>query len=201
MRIGITGGIGSGKSFICDEMRKYGFRIYNCDDEAKRLMVEDQNIVNSLKKIIGDEAYSSDNKLNKAAIAKFLFSNNKNAQRINAIVHPAVKKDFLRWAKEIENSTEPNIKKIPIMESAILYESHFEDVVDKVVLIWAEEQTRLKRAMERDNTSQEAIKARMSSQLPGKELLKRADYVFNHEDYSTTNVELQKLLNYIEKNT
>ena len=97
MRIGITGGIGSGKSYVCNLLRQRGIPVYNCDEEAKRLMVESAAIRQQLSQLIGEDAYIN-NVLNKPAVAHFLFANADNAARINRIVHPVVKQDFLRWA-------------------------------------------------------------------------------------------------------
>lgn len=199
MKIGITGGIGSGKSFICQILKDKGFPVYSCDDEAKRLMVENMEIIQSLKKLISDDAYIEQHTdegntyyiLNKPVIAQYLFANPSNAARVNAIVHPIVKADFCNWASKQD-------QKCVFMECAILFESGFEDTVDKTVLIFANERNRLKRAMKRDNATEQQIRSRMSQQISGKEACQRADYVFDHNDYDTTDEEIEKLLLWIK---
>ncbi len=193
MRIGITGGIGSGKTYICNLLKEKGYPVYNCDDEAKRLMTVDKDIISGIKALVGEDAYSRDGALNKPAIAKYLFSNTDNGERINNIVHPVVKNDFLRWAKEQEANGN-----VAIMECAILYESQFDSTVDRTVLIWAKDSTRLKRAMLRDQASQEAIAARMKVQISSEEARRKADFIFNHEDYDETDAEMHRLIEYIE---
>lgn len=199
MKIGITGGIGSGKSYICQILKQMGYPVYNCDDEAKRLMVENKQIIDSLRALISDDAYivqhTPDGKsiftLNKQLIANYLFANKDNASKVNAIVHPVVKADFADWSKK------QNCDNV-FMECAILFESGFEDTVDKTVLIYADVELRLKRAMIRDKVSEKQIRSRMLQQISGVEAYKRADYVFNHNDYRTTNEEIRKLLLWIK---
>ena len=198
MKIGITGGIGSGKSYICRMLKSVGYPVYTCDDEAKRLMIENKEIIDALSKLIGDNAYIkhqiSDGhtiySLNKPVIATYLFSNPENAQKINGIVHPVVKNDFLNWVEE-------QTCKDVLMESAILFESGFEDIVDKVVLIYADEDIRIKRVAKRDKASEKEIRERMNHQICGQEAYERADYIFDHNYYDTTDEEVRKLVEWL----
>lgn len=200
MKIGITGGIGSGKSYICNRLKSLGFPVYNCDEAAKRLMVENEEIITSLRKLIDADAYTEQctddgrivYSLNKPLIANFLFANSDNASKVNAIVHPIVKKDFTEWC---ERQKEEHV----FMECAILFESNFDTVVDKCVLIYADEEKRLHRAMVRDNATEEQIRNRMRHQISNEEARKRADYIFDHNDYDTMDDELKKLIYWIEK--
>ena len=189
VKIGITGGIGSGKTYICNLLRERGYEVYNCDDEAKRLMLEDEEIISQIKTLIGNDAYTPDGQLNKPVIANFIFSDKDNAAKVNSIVHPAVKKDFLHWAED---------KPDAIMESAILFESGFDNVVDTTVLIWADARNRLKRAMTRDHATREQIEARMAAQISDDEARRKADYIFRHNNYDETENEMRKLIQYIE---
>ena len=193
MKIGITGGIGSGKTYISQQLAAAGYPIYNCDDEAKRLMHSSPHIRHQLTSLIGSHAYTANGQLNRAAIAEYLFSNEEHAAHINAIVHPAVKADFRAWATR---QTAPHC----FMESAILFESGFNDTVDKVVLVYADEQTRLHRAIQRDHATEQQIRARMAQQIPTAEAVRRADYVLYNTQTANTAVEMQKLLNWIETN-
>lgn len=181
VKIGITGGIGSGKSFVCRMFAELGFPIYDCDSEAKRLMTESVEIKQRLTSLIGENAYEGST-LNKPVIAKYLFADKDNAQRVNSIVHPVVKRDFLTWAK---SQSSP----IVIQECAILFESGFEDTVDKTIEVYAPESIRLQRAMSRDNAQESQIRARMAQQMPEEEKKAKADFVIIND--GETNIKLQ----------
>lgn len=168
--IAITGGIGSGKSYISNILQEYGIPIYNTDDEAKRLMVSDEGIRHDLIALLGEEVYV-EGTLNKSLLASYLFADAENAARINGIVHPRVKLDFCRW---LEQHTD---KEIVGMECAILFEAGFDDAVDAVVMVYAPEALRVERAMKRDHATEAQIRARIAAQLDDEEKRKRADYV------------------------
>ena len=168
--IAITGGIGSGKSYISNILQEYGIPIYNTDDEAKRLMVSDEGIRHDLMALLGKEVYV-EGTLNKSLLASYLFADAENAARINGIVHPRVKTDFCRW---LEQHTD---KEIVGMECAILFEAGFDDTVDAVVMVYAPEALRVERAMKRDHATESQIRARMAAQMNDEEKRKRADYV------------------------
>ena len=168
--IAITGGIGSGKSYISNILQEYGIPIYNTDDAAKRLMVSDEGIRHDLIALLGEEVYV-EGTLNKSLLASYLFADAENAARINGIVHPRVKLDFCRW---LEQHTD---KEIVGMECAILFEAGFDDAVDSVVMVYAPEALRVERAMKRDHATEAQIRARIAAQLDDEEKRKRADYV------------------------
>lgn len=168
--IAITGGIGSGKSYVSALLQKQGIPIYNADDEAKRLMLGDEGIREGLMDLLGDEVYTDGN-LNKPLLASYLFADAGNAARINTIVHPRVKADFRSWLKAHQES------EIAALECAILYESGFEDTVDFVVMVYAPEELRVERAMRRDNATEQQIRARIAAQMNDEEKCRRADYV------------------------
>ena len=168
--IAITGGIGSGKSYISHILQEYGIPIYNTDDEAKRLMVSDKGIRRDLVALLGEEVYV-EGTLNKSLLASYLFADPENAARINGIVHPRVKMDFCRWLEQHVD------KEIVGMECAILYEAGFDDAVDAVVMVYAPENLRVERAVKRDHATEAQIRARIAAQLDDEEKRKRADYV------------------------
>lgn len=168
--IAITGGIGSGKSYISNILQEYGIPIYNTDDAAKRLMVSDEGIRHDLIALLGEEVYV-EGTLNKSLLASYLFADAENAARINGIVHPRVKLDFCRW---LEQHTD---KEIVGMECAILFEAGFDDAVDAVVMVYAPEALRVERAMKRDHATEAQIRSRIAAQLDDEEKRKRADYV------------------------
>ena len=141
MKICITGGIGSGKSYVCKCLKKRGIEVYDCDTAAKRLIQTSNTIRQQLIKLIGSDVYIG-NQINKEVLTKFLLANNENNEAINNIIHPEVIKDFelsgLEW-----------------MESAILFESGINKLVDYIIIVTAPEEVRIQRVMKRNNISRE----------------------------------------------
>ncbi len=157
-RLGVTGGIGSGKSFVCSVLRDvFLLPVYDCDAEAKRLMRVAPSIKKMLKDLVGSNVYGTDGTLNKAALAEYLFSSDGNAASVNAVVHPMVRYDFRSWCER--QKTE-----VVCMESAILCESGFDSEVDEILFIDAPSEMRIARAMQRSRFSREEIERRMSRQ-------------------------------------
>ena len=193
MKIGITGGIGSGKSYVCKKLIDKGYPVYSCDDEAKRLMQESDEIRKQLTELIGDEAYKG-GKLNRTAIAQYLFKNKNNAERINHIVHPAVRTDMEEWYKRQRPT-------LCFVESAILFESGFDSAVDATVMVFADDGVRLQRAMKRDNTDLENVQRRMVQQLPQQEVCQRADYTLYNNPTDDIDEEINKMINYLKSLT
>jgi dephospho-CoA kinase len=185
--IAITGGIGSGKSYISNILQEYGIPIYNTDDEAKRLMVSDEGIRHDLVTLLGEEVYVGGT-LNKALLASYLFADAQNASRINGIVHPRVKKDFCRWLEQHMD------KEIVGMECAILFEAGFDDAVDAVVMVYAPESLRIERAMKRDNATEAQIRARIAAQMNDDEKCKRADYIIYTDGSISLDSQLSALI-------
>lgn len=186
--IGITGGIGCGKSYVSDILRNdFGIPVYDCDKEAKRLTATSSSIRQQLIQLIGSNVFNGQ-ELNKQVLADYLFEGPEHASQVNAIIHPAVQEDFKLWASRQQ-------KPLVALESAILYESGFDGMVDKVIFVDAPEDVRLKRAMLRDSASEEQIRARMKMQRP--ELHRsQADFVIdnNQTDDSQLLNKLEKLL-------
>ena len=168
--IAITGGIGSGKTFVSNLLQERGIPVYNADDEAKRLMLFDEGIRRGLVDLLGKDVYLKDS-LNKPLLASYLFADAGNAARINGIVHPRVKEDFLRWLDTHRD------KEIVGLECAILYEAGFDDTVDTVVMVYAPESLRIERAMKRDNATEEQIRARIAAQMDDEEKRRKAAFV------------------------
>lgn len=187
MKIGITGGIGSGKTYVCKIISSLGYPIYDCDSRAKALMSTDKDLISSIKQLIGCDSYNNDGSINKEVIAGFLFANKSNADKMNQLVHPAVKRDFLQWASEQQSEC-------VFMESAILFESKFNDAVDHTVAIYAPAEIRLKRAMQRDNTTKEKIESRMRQQLTEQEILSLSDYQIINDGEADVHSQVLELL-------
>ena len=190
--IAITGGIGSGKSYVSALLEKAGIPVYNADNESKRLTTENTEIRCGLVNLLGEEVYA-EGVLNKPMLASYLFANAENAARVNAIIHPCVKKDFKQWMEMHAES------ELVALESAILYESGFDDVVDTVVVVYAPKELRLKRAMLRDAASREQIEARMNAQMDDEEKYRKADFVVYNDGTFPLEEQLTSVINQIKR--
>ena len=172
--IGITGGIGSGKSYVSAILQeKFGIPVYDCDKEAKRLTASNEEIRQRLIALVGPEVFDG-NKLNKQLLADYLFASQQHVQLVNAIVHPAVRDDFRKWAGRQKTG-------VVAMESAILYESGFDTSVDKVLFVSAPAELRIRRAMQRDGSTRQQIEARIAMQQTESQM-RKARYVIDNTD-------------------
>lgn len=167
-KVGITGGIGAGKSTVCDLLRERGVAVYDSDSRAKQLMSEDVMLRAELIEAFGDAVYGASG-LDRAYLAKSVFGNDEALRKLNAIVHPAVMRDFAEWAEVQEGD-------YVVLESAILFEAGLADRVDSVVAVMAPESLRLERAMARDGASRDEILRRIRSQMSDDERMERAKY-------------------------
>ena len=171
IKVGITGGMGSGKTTACKIFESLGIPVYYADDRAKWLMTNDVTIVNGIKKLFGEEAYLQNGALNRPHIANIAFSDQGKLTELNALVHPAVGQDSRRWRHEQIDFP------YTLQEAALMFESGSAKALDRVIMVYAPKKTRIKRILDRDQTTQEAIEARMNKQMPEEEKVKQADYV------------------------
>ena len=169
VKLAITGSIGSGKSVVSRMMNVLGVPVYDCDSNAKRLMTDDKFVVSELKRMFGEECYENDGTLNRQYIASRIFTDKENIKRVNALVHPIVKRDFELWA------TRQNADVVAV-ETAILYESGIVESVNKVLVVWAEKETAIKRTMERSGMNRAQVESRMNNQMGVDDLLLMSDY-------------------------
>jgi dephospho-CoA kinase len=167
-KVAICGGIGSGKSTVCGMFAERGIAIYDSDSRAKALMSESAELRDALIAEFGAECYEG-GALNRPYLATKVFGSEEQLAKLNAIVHPAVKADFLRWAEEQEGA-------YCILETAILFESGFDEVVDCSVAILAPMPLRVERAMARDGATREQVEARIKTQMGDDELMRRANF-------------------------
>ena len=176
-KIGITGGIGSGKSVISRILKIMHYPVYDSDYWAKFLMNNDKTIYKALTDKFGPETYSSEG-INRPFLAQLIFNNKENLTFVNSIVHPAVGNHFLQWAEEQQSS-------IVFIESAILFSSGLNKIIDKTIYVDAPQEIRLQRAILRDNTTTEAISARIKNQINGDEYARtHSDYIINNDNTS-----------------
>ena len=194
LKVGITGGIGSGKSTITSLFHDLGVPIYNSDERAKWLLSNDVDLMDQIKILFGQESYSN-NKLNRAHIANIVFQDNDMLKQLNAIVHPLVKIDFENWL--LLQKKEPLV----IKEAAILIESGAYKELDVLIVVLADKKTRIKRVINRDNVSKEEVEKRMETQISDSERLKFANFsVDNNTDQSNLKMQVgglyKQLLSY-----
>lgn len=175
MIIGITGGIGSGKSTIARGLRELGYMVYDTDHAAKRLIMEDESVHRQIEDLFGRDVFK-DGVYQTQLVAQRVFNDRRLLDKLNGIVHPAVKSDIQEWQKKQEREG----VELLFIECAILYEAKLDTVCDKVVLITAPEAIRLERTMLRDGANADQVRARMRSQQAG-ESVTSADLVVNND--------------------
>lgn len=182
-KIGITGGIGSGKSTVCALLKERGVAVYDSDYEAKRLMAQSETLRRQIVEAFGAECYN-DGGLNRQYLAAQVFGNAEALQRLNAIVHPAVKDDFRAWAERQHGA-------YVVLESAILFESGFDKEVDATLAVMAPLEERVRRTMERDGANREQVLSRIAHQMSDDELHARADRTIVNliRDYLESDIE------------
>jgi len=174
IKIGITGGIGSGKSIVSTLLALDGIPVYRADDESKRLTDTSPVIRKKLKSLIDDSIFIAD-KLDRQRLASLIFNDATLLKKVNSIIHPAVKQDFQQWvANQAANYC--------VIESAILFESNFEKEVDVILMVFAPVELRLKRILLRDGAPKAEILKRMNSQLPDEIKREKANFVIINDD-------------------
>lgn len=192
--IGITGGIGTGKSFVCGIFRELGYAVYDSDSRAKALMVEHPGIRNGLVQAFGPEAYDAAGNLNRSFIAKAVFGNEAMLAKLNGLVHPAVARDTLKWQQQLQSSS--YAKLFALKEAAILFESGANRGLDGVIVVTAPPEVRIARVMQRDGITREQVLKRMASQMPQEELVKHADFVIVNDGLADVPAQVQACIRF-----
>lgn len=187
LKVGITGGIGSGKTTVCRVFEQLGIPVYYADSRAKQLMVEDQSLKMGITELFGEKAYLPDGQLHRAHIAQQAFSQPSLLQQLNALVHPAVARDSERWHKKQ--------KDVPytLKEAALLYESGSHKALDKIIAVTAPEALRIQRVVRRDDSNEAAVRARMDQQMPETEKAARADFVIYNDGKQLLLPQIQRI--------
>ena len=198
MIIGITGGIGSGKSTIAEQLRDMGYMVYDTDSEAKRLIVEDTHVRQQIEQLFGSKVYK-DGIYQTALVAQRVFADHSLLAKLNAIVHPAVKADIMNRVSRLasQESRIGNQKNLFFIECAILYQAGFDTLCDKVVAVTAPEEIRLARVMKRDSTTIEKVRARIHAQEAEKDV-KRADIIINNNGQTPILTLCEEILQFIQ---
>ena len=175
-KIGITGGIGSGKTTVASVFEQLGIPVYHADYWAKEIMNTEPLVIERLKELFGKDIYDSNGKSNRKRIAEIVFSDKNKLNELNSVIHPAVWLHGENWLKQHEDK--PYILK----EAAILFESGGNKGVDKVIMVSAPKEIRLQRVMKRDNVTHEEVEARMANQWPDEKKIALSDFVIVNDD-------------------
>ena len=199
MIIGLTGGIGSGKSTIAKQLRQMGYAVYDTDSEAKRLIVEDAAVRKQMIQLFGSDVYK-DGIYQTAFVAQRVFTDKSLLAQLNAIVHPAVRADILRWATMQDS---PSFRKglgvgLCFVECAILYQAGFDTLCDKVVAVTAPEEVRLARVLARDHSTINKVRARMRAQEAERDI-ERADIVINNDGKASIPTLCEEIIHLLSK--
>lgn len=192
--VGLTGGIGCGKSYVAAKMQLRGIPVYDSDSRAKLLTYSDPFIRKALTELVGPTLYCSCcGQFNKEILAKFIFGNEQNLTKVNAIIHPRVRDDFRRWKDGL------NGKDICILESAILFESGFDAEADFKVCVDAPMETRIIRCMRRDGADRESVMKRISSQMDQAEKCGLCDFIVNNDGTHDIEQQIGTLIENVKK--
>lgn len=185
IKVGITGGIGSGKSTVAHFYELMGYPVYHADRQAKNIANSKAEVKKQLVATFGEHIYNKE--LNRAALAKIVFSNESALKKLNAIIHPAVERDFENWCKK---------QKTPLVfkEAAILFESGTDTSVDKIICVTAPKELRIARVMKRDKTNPQEVKARISKQWAEERKAQLSDFILLADDKEPLIPQLIKVL-------
>lgn len=173
--IGLTGGIGSGKTTVAKFIEEMGFPVYFSDDRAKEIVNDDEVLKNKIKELLGEEAYDENGFYNRKYVSGIVFNDDEMRLQLNALIHPAVKIDFENW---VENQNSEFVFK----ETALLFELKLNESCYKSVLVTADDNIRIKRVMDRDQKTYREVEAVIDKQMPEKDKIKRADFVIYNND-------------------
>ncbi len=175
LKIGITGGIGSGKSTVCKIFEVLGVPVYYADNRAKWLMHHQMELIIAIKAAFGDDVYHPDNTLNRAYLADLVFNDKEKLKTLNSLVHPVVFQDGVEWNKSHADAP------YTLKEAAILFESGSYLTVDQIITVFAPKEVRIQRVLQRDEATREAVEARMDKQMPEEEKIERSDFVIHND--------------------
>ncbi len=176
IKIGITGGIGSGKTTVCKVFELLGVPVYYADIEAKQILDSNLEVRSNILNTFGNSVLNNEEKIDKKKLASLVFNNKENLEKLNSIVHPAVREHFENWLQQHSN------QKYILKEAAILFESGSYKLVDKVIAVVAPLELKISRTMQRDKVSQAEVELRISNQLNDDEKIKRSQFVIYNDE-------------------
>lgn len=190
IKIGLTGGIGSGKTTISSIFKLFNIPVYIADYRSKILTEESPRIKKQLSELLGDNIYI-ENKLDKKLLASIIFNDTAMLQQVNSIIHPVVRTDFEIWASQQDSH------KLVILETAILLESKFNNFINIVINVCSPIEDRIARCMKRDNASENEIRKRIASQMSDEDRNRQADFVIVNDNYHSLIEQVVAILNKI----
>jgi dephospho-CoA kinase len=196
-QIGITGGIGSGKSLICQIFHVLGVPVYDADSRAKKLMTTDGILIDQIKKEFGSLSYDEQGVLNREWLAKTVFTQPDKLTKLNSLVHPRVAWDYGQWIQEQAGA------KYILKEAALLFEAGSYQLLDRIIVVTAPDELRIKRVLQRDAHRNKAdVERIIKNQMPQEEKIKRADFIINNDESELmipTVLKLHERFNSMEK--
>jgi len=187
--VGLTGGIGSGKSTVAKMFEDLNIPVYYADDEAKKLMLKSKIIKRKLTTRFGNEVYLN-NELNKPFLANLIFTNKDNLEFVNSVVHPKIKQHFKRW---INKQTKKDTSKYIIQENAILFENGSNVLFDKIIAVTAPKDLRIKRVISRDNSTKKQVLDRMKNQWSDEEKVEKSDFIIDNVNLKSTKKQVEEI--------
>lgn len=179
LKVGITGGIGSGKSTICNIFRNLGVPIFSSDEEGRKVLNEDEDVRKELRKLFGDDMFISDGSVDRPRLASLIFSDPNAMDQVVSLVHPKVQEKYETWC--IKHESRPYTLK----EAAILFESGYYHDLDKIIHVFAPKEVRMQRVIQRDKSIKEEVMKRMRFQYTDEERNKLADFILINEEIDT----------------
>lgn len=180
LTIGITGGMGSGKSTVCKIFSTFGIPVYDADSRAKALYTENQEVKTQVINLLGEAVYTGNN-LNKTKVAEMVFGNTTLLRSLNGIIHPAVAEDFSAWKEEQQKNSSSYI----IKEAAIMIEAGSYKECDRLILVTSPQELRIKRIMKRDGSSRQQIEERLNKQWSDEMKKQFADYIIENNEHAS----------------
>lgn len=187
IKLGVTGGIGSGKSVVCDVLRLHDIPVYDADLEAKNLNDTSPVIRKKLTESFGQDLYRN-NRLDREKLAHLIFNNEENLRTANSIIHPELAKHFMEWAEQRKQHP------VVALDAAVLFEAGFQSVLDKTIIVLAPLEVRIERAVKRGNLTKEQITARANSQMSDKEKAELADFIIQNDGQHSLLEQVDKIL-------
>ena len=186
--IGLTGGIGSGKTTVARFIEEMGYPVYNSDTRAKDLVNESDDLKAAIIRLLGSQAYDENGLYDRKYVGSVVFSNDELLKQLNAIIHPAVNKDFHDWIKR-------QSREIIFKETALLFELKLNLQCDKSLLVTADESIRIKRVMDRDSKTYREVEKVIDNQMPERKKIRLADYVIeNNSDMQHLRLSTEKIM-------
>jgi len=176
-QVGITGGIGSGKSLVCKIFQTLGVPIYDADSHAKALMTTDGILITNIRKEFGHLSFNSDGSVNRSYLGETVFNNPEKLKKLNELVHPRVKEDFTRWAHDHRNH------QYVLKEAALLFETGSNKDLNKIIVVHAPESLRIERVMKRDaHRTKELVQEIIKNQMDDEEKMRQADFILYNDE-------------------